>query len=202
VALTFFLVSFEDRAPFHAAALRRGATALLLAGPSGMGKSTLAYAASRRGAGLFAEDYVWVQQRPRFRLWGRPRGFHLPVEAARFFPELAGRAPAILANGKAKIAVPVPRPGRAEAAWVDRAAVCVLGRARGAPRLSRLTARATARLLAAEMTAGFDIFADVVGPLVRHCCRHGGWKLWLSRDPREAVPLVQRLLEEVAEARA
>jgi hypothetical protein len=77
-----------------------------------------------------------------------------------------------------------------------------LGRARGAPRLSRLTARATARLLAAEMTAGFDIFADVVGPLVRHCCRHGGWKLWLSRDPREAVPLVQRLLEEVAEARA
>ena len=47
--MTLLLVARQDRQPVHAAMVAGGSAALLLAGPTGVGKSTLAYAAHRAG---------------------------------------------------------------------------------------------------------------------------------------------------------
>ncbi|MGH7551764.1 MAG: hypothetical protein ACREMQ_01895, partial [Longimicrobiales bacterium] len=86
-AVTLAVLSRQDRTPFHAAALMRGDTALLLAAPSGLGKSTLAYAGARAGLKVLAEDLVFLQRRP-LRVWGWPGALHLPADAAAHFPEL------------------------------------------------------------------------------------------------------------------
>ncbi|HEU0299242.1 MAG TPA: hypothetical protein VFR37_07310, partial [Longimicrobium sp.] len=59
--LALWLLTGLDREPLHAAGVVRGRTALLLAGPSGVGKSTLAYAALRSGLRVLSEDTVFLQ---------------------------------------------------------------------------------------------------------------------------------------------
>ena len=103
-ALALFMLARRDRDPLHAAAVMRGGTALLLAGPSGVGKSTLVYAAARAGLQVLSEDAVYLQLDP-FRVWGMPRFVHLTPASVRFFPELEGIRPKLLANGKTKLAL-------------------------------------------------------------------------------------------------
>src|SRR5438309_2430306 len=62
--LTLTLVTACDRYPVHAAAIARGGVALLLAGPPGTGKSTLAYQAHRLGLRVLSDDAVYVQLNP------------------------------------------------------------------------------------------------------------------------------------------
>jgi hypothetical protein len=103
--LAFFFV-LEERGFLgaHGAALARGGRGLLLRAPSGQGKSTLTYAASRRRFRAVAEDIVWISP-DSAALWGMPWTFHLLPDAARLFPELAARAPSRQLNGEEKIAV-------------------------------------------------------------------------------------------------
>ena len=46
----------------HAAGVARGDVGIVLSGPAGAGKSTLAMACARRGFGVFAEDAVFVRR--------------------------------------------------------------------------------------------------------------------------------------------
>ncbi|HEX7091709.1 MAG TPA: hypothetical protein VF192_16330 [Longimicrobiales bacterium] len=119
-ALVLFLITALDRQPVHAAAIARGGAGLVLAGPGGIGKSTLAYAALRAGLAVLGDDAVYVQLAGTFRVWGLGRPIHLAPEAARWFPELATRPAVLRANGKRRIVVsgqPAPAalaPGQAE----------------------------------------------------------------------------------------
>src|SRR5205809_5181910 len=98
--MTLTLVTARDRYPVHAAAIARGPVALLLAGPPGTGKSTLAYQAHRHGLRVLSDDAAYVQLEPVFRLWGRPGRVYLPPAACTHFPELAGRTPSLLTDGR------------------------------------------------------------------------------------------------------
>ena len=71
-AVTLALLSHFDRHPVHAAAVALNGRAVLLAAPSGTGKSTLAYHCHRDGLDLLGEDHVRVQLEPRVRVWGWP----------------------------------------------------------------------------------------------------------------------------------
>src|SRR6185503_14339932 len=64
-----FLAAQAGRTPLHASAIMLGDVALVLAGPSGMGKSTLALAAAQAGLPVLSEDTLYVQTAPRLRLW-------------------------------------------------------------------------------------------------------------------------------------
>ena len=78
---------FYERGRFvlHGAALRRGTTCLLVVGDSGTGKSTLAFAASRAGWHVLADDMVVVEARPDGAIvQGIPRVPSIPGEVARF----------------------------------------------------------------------------------------------------------------------
>lgn len=93
--LGLLLVTQHDRVPIHTGAVALNGLAILLAGRSTAGKSTLCYACVRDGFRLLAEDVVYVSRRHGVRLWGVPWHMHLLPDAARFFPELADVPPEI-----------------------------------------------------------------------------------------------------------
>jgi hypothetical protein len=189
-ALTLFLLSASDREPLHAAGIVRDGTAILLAGPSGTGKSTLCYAACRRGYGILGDDAAYVQMQPRLRIWGRPGTIRLPTDAGRHFAELRGAAATRMANGKTKIAVEVPEGQRVRS--VERATICWLERGnQPSPRLERVPAEWLAETMAARLEPGFDLFAATLRARVHRLAAGGGFRLRLGRTPDQAVSLLE-----------
>ncbi|MGH7500862.1 MAG: hypothetical protein ACREL7_03810 [Longimicrobiales bacterium] len=200
-AITLAILTQLDRQPIHAAALTRDQCGLLLAGPSGTGKSTLTYAAARHGLKVLAEDMVYVQMRPRLRIWGLPGHLHLPVTARHHFPELAESLPTLLANGKQKIAINLRTMGALpEMPVAPRAGICVLTRSGGTPSLETVSGDVLTARMTERIEPGFDIFAETVEPAIRILARYGGWHLDLGRDPAAAIPLLEAMLEDIAEA--
>ena len=195
--LTLWMLTALDRQPLHAAALERGGAVLLFAGQSGVGKSTLVYAAMRAGLRVLTEDCAFLQGGPVPRVWGMPGYVHLLPDAARWFPELAGAAPALRANGKSKIAVDLRAAGAAAPArGVERVGICLL--ARGAmPALEMLSPRAVEAGLTRRMEPGFHRFAATIGDPIRRIAARGGWRLTLPASPHDAIPLLHRLFDEL-----
>ena len=193
--LTLWMVTAMDRQPLHAAALERDGAALLLAGRSGVGKSTLVYAAMRAGFRVLTEDCVFLESRPETRVWGMPGSVHLLPEAVRWFPELAGRTPTPRANGKCKIAVDL-REARAAAPAlpVRRAGICLLARG-PLPALELLPAPAVIGALTTQLEPGFNRFAATLGEPVGRLAERGGWRLTLPACPHDAVPLLHTLFD-------
>jgi hypothetical protein len=88
----------------------RDGVALMLQAAAGTGKSTLAYAAARRGFGVLAEDVVFVRpgrDGDRPELWGSPWRLHLLPDAPALFPELAGLDSRRQMNGEWKLEVDI-----------------------------------------------------------------------------------------------
>jgi hypothetical protein len=192
--LTLFLLGFQDRQPIHAAAIARGAVAIVLAGPSGSGKSTLAYAAHRAGYHVLADEAVYVQLRPRLRVWGRRPRVHVPLEALTHFPELRGRSPGRRPTGVTKVAVSLDDRGR----YAERVAVCLLAPARGgAPRLERVPPDVVVAELTGRLESGFDLYADTIHERATALGARGGWRFTLGPNPATAVPLLDRVVTEL-----
>ena len=197
-ALTFSLVSHLDRVQVHAAAVVRNGVALLLAGRTGTGKSTLAYAAAKAGLHPLSDDMVFVQLTPRIRVWGMPGHVHLLESAREHFPELANTAASVLASGKQKMVVDVGgAPGAAEPPVVERAGVCLLRRRGGAASLERLASGDVQSALLADLEGGFNFFRETIGPRLAALCDGTGWRLNLSGNPADAVPYLQVMLDEL-----
>jgi len=100
----------------HAAGVVRDGIGVVIGGPAGAGKSTLAMACARRGFGVFAEDAVFVRVRPSgLELWGMPWTQRLLPDARALFPELADFDVGLRPNGELKIEVDldVVHPGLA-----------------------------------------------------------------------------------------
>lgn len=197
-ALTLFLVTHFDRQPIHAAAVARGDRAILLAGPSGVGKSSLSYAAMCAGLEVLADEAVYVQRVPRLHVWGLRRFLHLPQSAGTYFPELRSVRPVVQATGKPKIEVDVraSRPMRT-APVAERVGLCVLTRGSGESRLEPLPGREAASALGRDLEGGFDLFAEVLEDCVVDLARRGCWRLSIVSPPHTLVPLVHRMLDEL-----
>jgi hypothetical protein len=199
-SVTLCMLSSRDRQPVHAAAITRANAVLVLAGPSGTGKSTLAYAAATRlGCRILAEDVVNVQMRPALRLWGLPGFLHLPPHAARHFPELARNAPTLSANGKTRIAVALERIGALpHSPFATRAGICILERGDGPASLEPLEPAAVVAALTTKLEPGFDVYADTVGDCLAAMAAAGGWRLRTTARPADAYPLLDRALAAIA----
>ena len=191
-AVVLAMLSCYDRHPVHAAAVAHGGRALLLAAPSGTGKSTLAYACHAHGLDLLSDDHVRVQLEPSPRVWGWPARVRLLVETAERLR--APHAPAHELDPKRKAVVDA-RDGMSAARLVaDDAMVCLLSRDGGPLALEPLTPAAAARALADQIAPGFDRFPARWPGVVRALTQQGGWRLNLSHDPHDAVPIVRDLL--------
>lgn len=198
--MTLPIVTACDRYPVHAAAVARGRVALLLAGPAGIGKSTLAYQAHRRGLRVLSDDSAYVQLEPAFRLWGTPGRVYLAPEARAHFPELAGRPPALLVNGNEKLVVEVsgewPAPGAA-APVASRAGVCLLERTAGAVSLAAAAPTEVQSFLRGGMGLSAMRFDVSLDRALAQLTRLGGWRLSLSDNPAEALPLIDAMLTQL-----
>ncbi len=191
----FFLLEARGFLGFHGAALARAGRALLLRAPSGGGKSTLAYAASRRRFQALAEDLVWLAP-DAAAVWGMPWTFHLLLDAARLFPEVAGAAPAARGNGESKIAVDLERlrPGSTVASAAP-AGVLFLRRAPGAP--SRLEPVAPAAAWEDWLAGAASREREVPGydGRIRELLRAlPAWRLAMGDGVEEALDLLEPLL--------
>jgi hypothetical protein len=200
-ALTLALLTCFDRMPFHAAAIVRGGSALLLAGPTGVGKSTLAYAALRAGFRVLTDDAVYLQMDPALGIWGVPGHLHLPVDAPRHFPELAGATLTLRANGKKKISVDVrAMGGMVERPMIEDAALCLLRRGDGPPAVRAASASEIEATLAARVEPGFDLFADAIGPAVARLAERGGWMLRVGGEPTGVMEVVRSVFDDFQRA--
>jgi hypothetical protein len=182
-ALTFALLSAFDRHPLHAAAVASGGHAVLLAGPSGSGKSSLAMVARTAGLDVLGDDHVWIQTTPKFRVWGAPR--HI---------RLVSNAPSEDPRGKAVIRLDDARRNPAFYR-ADSATVCLLSRENTAS-LSRIDDTAIAGALHGRVDPGFDRFPDRHRQIVDELAAGGGWRLTLSENPDDALPFLRSMLEQ------
>jgi hypothetical protein len=191
--LVLYLLGRNDRAPVHASCFLAGDLAVLLAGPSGSGKSCLAHAAHAAGFPVLSEDVVYVQLRPQLRAWGWPGPVHLfPANAPR-----DGAFPQRVRNGKTKLAVPLGAAG-SPAMSATRAVFCLLERG-GAVGLERVAPAAAMRRLG-QLEPGFDVMAAEVRAAHEALARNGAWRLTLSADPREAIGFLAANLAMLHEA--
>lgn len=191
--LALFLVTRLDRQPFHAAAIGRDGLGLLLAGPSGTGKSTLAYAAQRAGWTVFSDDAVYLQQEPALRVWSRCAPLHPPPNAARWFPELAGRTPERRENGKLKYAIERPVQDITPPP-LEHAVLCLLERSTGEAESHRLDPEDAVERSLRDLDAGFDVFRPTIGPALSMLAQNGAWLVRTGADPHSTVPILAGVL--------
>lgn len=184
--LALFLVTHLDRHPLHAAGIERDGRAVLIVGSSGLGKSSLTYAAMRAGWKVLADDAVYVQRGPHRRLWGVPRRIHLPPEAVHHFPELEGASLERRPDGRLKIGVEIPASSRARIPWSEGVGFCLLSRSsahRAPERVSRAVATDEMR---ATLQGGFGRFAESLDDCVASLgTEEAYWRLPVTVEPDE-----------------
>lgn len=91
--------------PVHGACVARNGQAVLLCGPSGAGKTSLAYYCARRGWTYISDNESWLVRAGGLSLIGNPRRIRFREDAAQLFPELKDLASSPHPNGKMSIEV-------------------------------------------------------------------------------------------------
>jgi hypothetical protein len=179
----------------HGSALVKDGRAVLLRGPGGVGKTTLAYAGARSRFRLLAEDVVWVDLRDG--LWrGMPWHVHLLPDAGRLFPELDGRPAVLESAGKMKLEVDLDtvRPG-STATEARPGPIVLLEREPGqGSRLDPLAPEAAMELWR-RSPAGTEEDFPGYEHHVEDMLKAGAWRLRLGTDLDEALGLLETLLE-------
>jgi hypothetical protein len=105
-AMAYSLLGSLHVVPLHAACVALNGRGVLLAGDSGAGKSSLAYACARRGWTYITDDCSsLVRRSPARTVLGDPRLFRFRATAGSIFPEFQGFEESRFARGKPTIEV-------------------------------------------------------------------------------------------------
>jgi hypothetical protein len=107
-ALVFQLITSPCLTPIHASCVALTGRAVLLAGNSLAGKSSLAYACARRGWTYVSDDSSPLLRRcaSEHVVLGTPHSLRLRPDAPRLFPELAPHPTKLRGNGKTVLEIP------------------------------------------------------------------------------------------------
>ena len=194
--MTLMMTAMHDRTPMHAALVADGDAGLLLAGPSGSGKSTLAYAASRAGLRYLSDDAVYVQREP-WRIWREAPAALLMGDVARKFPELDRYEVSTLPGNRSKVVVPMDTAFERHP-WVNRAEVCMLVRGNGRASLERVGPDALRPVLLLDHLEDHDRYGARLDEVTDSLVRRGGWRLTITDQPADAIPLIRQALSQAA----
>lgn len=193
-AALFYLLECRGFLGIHAAAVARAGRGLLMRGASGQGKTTLAYAAARRGFQALSEDVVWVDVE-RAAWWGSPWTFHLLPDAERLFPELAAAPLERQPNGEPKLVVELEtmRAGSTTGSARGGPVVLLSRRPGGASRLAEVDPE-SARRDWFDGCATREREAPGYEQAVAGLLRGGVYRLCLGDDLEAALDLLEPLL--------
>jgi hypothetical protein len=180
--VTLFLLAHAGRTPVHASAVMFGDTAIVFAGPSGSGKSSLALAANRAGLPVLSDDTVFVQTAPHFRIWSLPQAIHVLEKDAQSRKGDVMR----FRSGRWKHALNVTYPRH----MATCAALCVLEKG-DAVALKPLTSEEAIAALTGAPEPGYEFYGRRSEEAVRALAAEGCWRLTLSSDPSEAINMVR-----------
>jgi hypothetical protein len=153
----------EGRLVLHAAAVQVGGRALAIAGPSGVGKSTVAALLCAGGAGLVTDDALRVDPIDGGAVcFPGNRNVRLRPTASSLGREIAGAEIAESADGRTTV-----RPPEAAESPLELAAVLIPSPSRAAPKLD--VVRLSARDGLVELISNPRLAAwQVAWPVVRH----------------------------------
>jgi hypothetical protein len=196
LSVTRLLASARARAPIHAVALVRRGRAVLLAAPSGGGKTSLAYAGLARGYQVLADDVVHVEP-DSGRLWGFAEELALEPEAAGFFPELARLESGVRPNGEdARFVTFTPADARRALTFCGPLTVVALDGAPSAPGPARpMAAHELERAVLGEREPGFDLFESLRRRAAHRLRAERGVWLPAQPSPQALLDRIDRLLD-------
>lgn len=181
----------------HGSALVRNGQAVLLRGPGGAGKTTLAYAGARSRFRLLSEDVVWVDLRAG--VWrGMPWHIHLLPDASRFFPELDGRPAVLESAGKMKLEIDLDTVRSGSTATEARPGPIVLLEREGSDSRLEPLDPAAALEIWHRSPAGTEEDFPGYEHHVENLLRAGAWRLRLGTD-LTALEMALGLLETLFE---
>jgi hypothetical protein len=174
--VVLFLVAHAGRIPVHASAFMLRETAIVLAGRSGSGKSSLAYAADRKGLSVLSDDTLYVQTEPQLRIWALPTAIHMLDISAPDGGAMRFR------SGRWKHVLPIQR-------WAhvaERSVLCVLDRG-DAIGLAPMHDEEAVNVLTRSPEPGYEFYGPRSATAIRALTHGGCWKLTLSQDPDSAI---------------
>jgi hypothetical protein len=180
--LVYFLVAHAGRIPFHASAIMLGETAFVLAGKSGIGKSSLALAANRSGLPVLSDDTVFVQTETRLRIWAMPKAIHVFEKDVPNHGAQGMR----LRNGRLKCALPIARPRHV----AERAGVCILTRGTRAA-LEAIGIDEAVCALTHAPEPGYEFYGKRAMTAAYALASSGCFRLTLSNNPAEAIAVLR-----------
>ena len=181
----------------HASAVVHRGAGVVLQGPAGTGKSTLAVACARLGLGVLAEDVVFAHRGDRgVELWGSPWIQRLLPDAIEHFPELAGIEPRLQPNGEHKIEVDldVLRPGAARPSAPAVAALLLVRGSGGPTRVEPLDPTEAAAAFEVLWAWG-DGWSAAHEALVRDLLSTRTGRLHVNGTPQAAAEVLAEWLE-------
>jgi hypothetical protein len=176
--IVLFLVAHAGRTPVHASAIIIGDQAIVMAGRSRSGKSSLSLAADRAGLPVLSEDCVFIQTEPSFCVWALAEAIHLHEADAP-----AGLAGGVRVRfGRVKRVLPIAQPRHK----ADKASLCVIARGDSVG-LEKIRQDEAVRMLTEAPEPGFEYYGGHSERAIRAIAAGGCWRLILSRDPDEAI---------------
>jgi hypothetical protein len=155
--------------------------------------------ASRIGFDVLTDDATRVQLSPELRIWGdgTDSEVHLLPEARDVFPDLSADAPSwVSPRGVKKLVVRTKNPGTRP--YATRARVCLLereARTSTKPVLTVVQADVIYDAICHAPDVELDLAPDQRKRVARALAASGGWRLELSSNPDDALPLLRHMLD-------
>lgn len=193
------LVVNQTHTPVHAACVASKGRGVLIGGPSGAGKTTLAYACAKAGMQVISDDVVhleWDLNLRQMVLWGNPWQLKLPPAASQWFPELSGRKTAMRSDGELYFAVEtrLEFSGQANTSC-DPAALVFLERTHsGALECAPLPAEVALARLREDIVLDDEAVVERHFDLLRRLVQKGTYTLRYPGAPTSAVGAIDKLL--------
>jgi hypothetical protein len=127
-SLAYAMLTARYLTPIHAACVTLRGAGVLLWGPSGAGKTSLAYACAKAGWEFVSDDGSYLVRKNTGQRWivGRPHHIRFREAGRSLFPELANWEPCWRANGKLDIEPPSAELGIQKLAQRARVACIVI----------------------------------------------------------------------------
>jgi len=183
----------------HASAVARGNKGLILSGPPGAGKSTLAYACARKGFHVVADDVVYLQRKQRaLTAWGNARHLRLIPETVGLFPELGLRTEIIAQSNSDVVEIDLDaiRPGCYQPRC-EPVALFFLDRSEGPVSCQSLNPADAMRLLAQDLISDTSEAMEKHTRLWEHLTRKGAYVFHYGEDLDLAVQKLETFLPHV-----